>query len=143
MCSLSLLQGIFPTQGSTPGLPHCRRILYQLSHQGSPSPSQSPRPLLNSRRKVSTLAMLYWEPCDTPVMERMFSYWGKGLPRWPTDKESTCQAGDGGWIPGSGRSPGEGIGNPFCTLAWKSPWTEEPSLLPSRRLQKNQTRLSD
>ena len=34
--SLSLLQGIFPTQGSNPGLPHCRQILYQLSHQGSP-----------------------------------------------------------------------------------------------------------
>ena len=34
--SLPLLQGIFPTQGSNPGLLHCRRILYQLSHQGSP-----------------------------------------------------------------------------------------------------------
>ena len=34
--SLSLLQGIFPTQGSNPGLPHCRQILYQLSHQRSP-----------------------------------------------------------------------------------------------------------
>ena len=34
--SLSLLQGIFPTQGSNPGLSHCRQILYQLSHQGSP-----------------------------------------------------------------------------------------------------------
>ena len=33
--SLSLLQGIFPTQGSNPGLPHCRRILYQLSYQGT------------------------------------------------------------------------------------------------------------
>ena len=33
--SFSLLQGIFPTQGSNPGLPHCRQILYQLSHQGS------------------------------------------------------------------------------------------------------------
>ena len=32
--SLSLLQGIFPTQGSNPCLPHCRRILYQLSHKG-------------------------------------------------------------------------------------------------------------
>ena len=32
-----LLQGIFPTQGLNPGLPHCRQILYQLSHQGSPS----------------------------------------------------------------------------------------------------------
>ena len=33
--SLSLLQGIFPTQGSNPGLPHCRWILYQLSYHGS------------------------------------------------------------------------------------------------------------
>ena len=32
--SLSLLQGIFPAQESNPGLLHCRRILYQLSHQG-------------------------------------------------------------------------------------------------------------
>ena len=34
--SIPLLQGIFPTQGSNPGLPHCRQILYQLSHEGSP-----------------------------------------------------------------------------------------------------------
>ena len=34
--SLSLLQGIFPTQGSNPGLRYYRWILYQLSHQGSP-----------------------------------------------------------------------------------------------------------
>ena len=34
--SLSLLQGNFPTQGLNPGLLHCRWILYQLSHQGSP-----------------------------------------------------------------------------------------------------------
>ena len=29
-------RGIFLTQGSNPGLPHCRWILYQLSHKGSP-----------------------------------------------------------------------------------------------------------
>ena len=34
--SLPLLQGIVPTQGSNPGFLHCRRILYQLSHKGSP-----------------------------------------------------------------------------------------------------------
>ena len=34
--SCSLLQGIFPTQGLNPGLLHCRQILYQLSHKGSP-----------------------------------------------------------------------------------------------------------
>ena len=32
----ALLQGIFPNQGSNPGLLHCRRILYHLSHQGNP-----------------------------------------------------------------------------------------------------------
>ena len=32
--SISLLQGIFPNQGSNPSLPHCRQFLYQLSHQG-------------------------------------------------------------------------------------------------------------
>ena len=36
MGSLSLFQEIFPTQGSNPGLPHCRQILYQVSHKGSP-----------------------------------------------------------------------------------------------------------
>ena len=35
-----LLQGIFPTQGSNPGLPHCRQIPYHLSHQGSPRNNQ-------------------------------------------------------------------------------------------------------
>ena len=53
--NLSLLQGIFPTQGSNLGLPRCRRILYQLSHKGSPGilewargappPPQDPSPL--------------------------------------------------------------------------------------------------
>ena len=37
--SLSLLQGIFPTQGLNLGLPHCRRILYQVSQKGSPNRS--------------------------------------------------------------------------------------------------------
>ena len=39
--SLSLLQGVFRTQGSNPGLPHCRRILYQPSHKESPNSSGS------------------------------------------------------------------------------------------------------
>ena len=36
MGCLSLVQWIFPTQGWNPGLPHCRRIPYQLSHKGRP-----------------------------------------------------------------------------------------------------------
>ena len=47
--SLSLLQGIFPTQGSNPGPLHCRWILYQLSHKGSPRGS-----LLSAIRVVSS-----------------------------------------------------------------------------------------
>ena len=39
--SLSLIQGIFPTQRSNPGLLHCRRILYQLSPKGSPEFSKT------------------------------------------------------------------------------------------------------
>ena len=34
--SLSLLQGILPSQGPNPDIPHCGQILYQLSHKGSP-----------------------------------------------------------------------------------------------------------
>ena len=34
--SISFLQGIVPTQASSPGLPNCKQILYQLSHNGSP-----------------------------------------------------------------------------------------------------------
>ena len=36
--SLSLLQGVIPTQGSNVGLPHCRQILYPLNHLGSIHP---------------------------------------------------------------------------------------------------------
>ena len=44
--SLSLLQGIFPTQGPNPGLPHCRWIPYQLSHKRNPgnTPESGPFP---------------------------------------------------------------------------------------------------
>ena len=47
--SLSLLQRIFPTQGSNPGLPHYRRILYQLSHKVSPK-----------NTGVGSLSLLQW-----------------------------------------------------------------------------------
>ena len=42
-------------------------------------------------------------------------------------EQSMCDAGDVGSIPGLGRSPGEGNGNPLLgILAWKIPWTGEP-----------------
>ena len=73
-----------------------------------------------------------------------------GFPGSSAGKESACDAGDPGSIPGLGRSPGEEIGYPFqhswaymvaqtekamaphsSTLAWKIPWTEEPAGLQS------------
>ena len=65
-CSLNLLQGIFSTQGSNPGtkgLPHCRQILYQLSHKGSIQdgsnfhtvPRQLRKKMLYQKQKVTHL----------------------------------------------------------------------------------------
>ena len=54
--SLSLLQGIFLTQGSNPGLPHCRRILYQLSHKGSSLQKATLQALLLYMKKVTCIA---------------------------------------------------------------------------------------
>ena len=54
------------------------------------------------------------------------------------DKESACNAGDVGSVPGLGRSPGEGNGNPLH-YSWKMPGTEEPGKLWSMALQKSQT----
>ena len=45
----------------------------------------------------------------------------KGFPRWLSGKESTCQAGDSGSLPGSGRSPGEGNGNPLQNACLENP----------------------
>ena len=41
-------------------------------------------------------------------------------------KESACNAGDLGWIPGLGRSFGEGNGNSFQYSSLENPWTVEP-----------------
>ena len=43
--AIALSRGIFLTQGSNPGLPHCRQTLYPLSHQGSPW--RTPFPIWN------------------------------------------------------------------------------------------------
>ena len=49
-----------------------------------------------------------------------------GFPGGSGGKESTCNAGDMDSIPGMGRSPGGGHGNPLQYFAWRIPWTEEP-----------------
>ena len=56
-------------------------------------------------------------------------------------KKPPANAGDMGSIPGLGRSPGEGNGNPLQYSAWEIPWTEEPGRLQSMGLQKSYTTL--
>jgi len=52
-----------------------------------------------------------------------------GFPSGSDGKESACNVGDLGLILGSGRCPGEGNGNPFQYLAWRTSRTEEPGWL--------------
>ena len=49
-----------------------------------------------------------------------------GFPRGSAGKESACNAGDLGSIPGLGRSPGEGKGYPLQYSCQENPWTEKP-----------------
>ena len=49
-----------------------------------------------------------------------------GFPGGSDSKESACNAGDPGLIPGLGRTPGEGMSTHSSLLAWRIPWTEEP-----------------
>ena len=135
--SHSILQGIFPTQGSNLGLPHCRQILYHLSHQGNPKPCG----MAKRKKKIvageppSSCELAWFHPC------RQWACSWESSPAWPPStysgaelhtpgdsipahniwgfpggsdgKESVCNAGEPGSIPGSGRSPGEGNGNPL------------------------------
>ena len=65
-----------------------------------------------------------------------------GIPFFPqrlSGKDSTCNAGDLSAIPGWGRSPGEGIGNPLHYFTRKIPWTEKPGRLQSVGSQRDTT----
>ena len=65
-----------------------------------------------------------------------------GFPDDSDGKESACNAGHLGLIPGLGRSPGEGNGYPLQFSCLENPWTEEPGTLWSMGLQ-SQTGLSN
>ena len=68
------------------------------------------------------------------IMLYACSSWG--FPAGSDGKESACNVGDLGSIPGSGRSPGEGNGKPLQILAWEIPWMEEPGRLESTGSQR-------
>ena len=95
--SLSLIQGIFPTQESNWGLLHCRWILYQLNYQGSPS-------ILLIIKRIHLQCRR--SPFDSWVMktrwrrDRLPTQVFLGFPHGSTDKQSACNVGDLGSIPG-------------------------------------------
>ena len=59
-----------------------------------------------------------------------------GFPGSQVVENTPANAGDMDSIPGLGRSPGEGNGNPLQYSAWKIPWTEEPVGLQYMALQR-------
>ena len=67
----------------------------------------------------------------------------KGLPSGSDRKESACNEGDPGSIPGPGRSPGEGNGNPLQYSCLENPHGEEPDMAIVHGVVKSQTPLSD
>ena len=75
MGSLSLFQWIFPTQGSNPGLPHCMRFPYQLSHKGSP---RAQRLILNivRERVLLTEYILYIKLCFNSYSKMLMIFKG-------------------------------------------------------------------
>ena len=60
----------------------------------------------------------------------------KGFPGGSAGKESACNVGDLGLIPGLGRSPGEGNGNLLQYSCLENSWTEEPGELQSMKSQR-------
>ena len=157
--NLSLLQGIFPSQELNPGLPHCRQILYQLSHQGSPRmlewaayPFSRGSSWPRNWTSVSCIAGGFFTSWATRkacvcVCIWLFNFMLEYSLLWASpvaSKESTYNvwaAGDTGSIPGSGRIPGGGngntlqcscLGNPMDRGAWQSI---------VHRIAKNQTQL--
>ena len=79
-----LLQGIFPTEGSNPGLPHCWQILYQLSHRRSPRilewvayPFSSRSSWPRDRTRISCIEGRFftsWTAGKTTISLKQFSY---------------------------------------------------------------------
>ena len=66
-----------------------------------------------------------------------------GFPGGSDGKESTCNAGDLGLIPGSGSSPGEGNSNPFQYSCLENSMDKGVWQVTVHRVAKSQTQLSD
>ena len=108
-----LLQGIFPTQGSNQGLPHCRHTLYQLSHQGSF--------IMEKNIKNNVWVCIYITGAFLVASA------AKNL---PAIQETQV------WSLGQEDPLEEGMATHSSILAWKIPWTEETGRLQSTGSQR-------
>ena len=74
-----LLQGIFPTQGLNPGLPHCRQTLHPLSHKGSPTvdvplPNKNP-----TASQISRIRPKEWLESSHPFFASALQYMSRAM----------------------------------------------------------------
>ena len=87
------------------------------------------------------LGFLHWQDVKPGVTNISLSIFREGqakagFPGGSDAKASAWNVGDQGSIPGSGRSSGEGNGNPPQYSSWKIPWTEEHGRLQSMGSQR-------
>ena len=123
-------------QGWSPGLPHCRRILFQLRHKGSPI-SLKPQWGFSSEERMADWAnklarffaphgrnpgLGYWQ-IGLFVCLFVFSFCWWEFPWWL--REPAFNAVDPGSVPGED-SPKKRMVTHCSILAWWIPWTEEP-----------------
>ena len=119
--SLSLLQGIFPTQGLNLGLLHCRQFLYHRSYKGSPKILEwVAYPFCSGsswhRNQTGSPEL----QADSLPTDLLFMY--LGFPGGASGKEPVCQyRRHRGLIPELGRSPGGGHGNPLQYSCLENP----------------------
>ena len=105
-----LLQEIFPTQGSNPGLPHCRQILYCVSHQGSPL------------KKVVAPDNSCWVCPELIILTARLICKG-GFPGGTGGKESACQC----------RKQRRCVFDPWVRkIPWRRAWQSTPVFLPGK-----------
>ena len=132
----SLLQRIFQTQGSNPGLPHCKQSLYYLSHKGSPSILEwvaYPFTGGSSQPRNWTHVACIWRGFFTIwVVFAYLHFLGDSVV-----KKSACQYRQEEPQETSVRSLGrenplkQGMAIHPSILAWEIPWKEEPGRLQS------------
>ena len=147
-----LLQGIFPTQGLNPVLLHCRQILYRLSHWGN-SLLLLKLTLITWLKEClpcfSIIKLLLFLFCSLFLRSKLllFKLWCTSMRAFQVAlvaKNPPANAGDirdADSIPGSGKSPGGGHGNPLQYSCLENPMDRGTWQATVHRVTKNQTRL--